>query len=112
MFDIGALEIFMIGIVALVVIGPEELPKFLRAAGQMLGKAREIAREFRGSIRDVMDEAESMLDADADAESAEADVFAAERKAEGVTPDMSPEEVTDHIMSKKDSGSKNDGGAS
>lgn len=99
MFDIGAFELFLIGIVALVVIGPEELPKFLRSAGQLFGKAREIAGEFRQSVRDVIDEAENFVD-DA-ARDVGIDPFAEERRQEGVTKDMSPEEITKKIMGRK-----------
>jgi len=58
MFDIGWSEMLVVGVVALVVIGPKELPAALRAAGRMVGKARGIASEFRQHWEDAMREAE------------------------------------------------------
>lgn len=58
MFDIGWSEMLVVGVVALVVIGPKELPQALRAAGRMVGKARGIAGEFRQHWEDAMREAE------------------------------------------------------
>jgi len=58
MFDIGWSELLLIGIVALVVIGPKDLPKVLRALGQMMTKVRSMASEFQGQFQDAMREAE------------------------------------------------------
>jgi sec-independent protein translocase protein TatB len=58
MFDIGWSELFVIGIVALVVIGPKDLPKALRAAGFWVRKARQISGEFRASVDQMMRESE------------------------------------------------------
>ncbi len=58
MFDIGGGELLVIGIVALVVIGPKELPGLLRQAGNAMGKVRRMAAEFRGQFDDAMREAE------------------------------------------------------
>jgi sec-independent protein translocase protein TatB len=58
MFDFAWSEILVIGVVALVVIGPKDLPKVLRAAGKWAGKARAIAREFQGSIEQMIRESE------------------------------------------------------
>ena len=58
MFDVGAGELLVIGIVALVVIGPKELPGLLRTAGNAMGKVRRMASEFRGQFDDAMREAE------------------------------------------------------
>ncbi len=58
MFDIGGGELLVIGIVALVVIGPKELPGLLRTAGNAMGKVRRMAAEFRGQFDDAMREAE------------------------------------------------------
>ena len=58
MFDIGGGELLVIGIVALVVIGPKELPGLLRTAGNAMGKIRRMASEFRGQFDEAMREAE------------------------------------------------------
>jgi sec-independent protein translocase protein TatB len=58
MFDIGWSELLVIGIVALVVIGPKELPGVLRTVGQMVGKLRRMAGEFQGQFQEALREAE------------------------------------------------------
>lgn len=58
MFDIAWSEMLLIGGVALVVIGPKDLPGALRAAGQAIGKIRRMAAEFQGQFNDAMREAE------------------------------------------------------
>jgi sec-independent protein translocase protein TatB len=58
MFDFSWTEIALIGGVALVVIGPKDLPRALRTAGIWVRKARSISREFQGTIEQMMREAE------------------------------------------------------
>jgi sec-independent protein translocase protein TatB len=58
MFDIGWSELVVIGIVALIAIGPKELPGALRALGNWMGKIRRMADEFRGQFQEAMREAE------------------------------------------------------
>ena len=58
MFDIGWSELVLIGVVALVAIGPKELPGVLRMVGQWMGKARRMASEFQGQFQEAMREAE------------------------------------------------------
>jgi sec-independent protein translocase protein TatB len=58
MFDIGWGELLVIGIVALVVIGPKELPGVLRTIGQGMAKVRRMASEFQGQFNEAMREAE------------------------------------------------------
>jgi sec-independent protein translocase protein TatB len=58
MFDIGWSELLIIGIVALIVIGPKELPGALRTLGQWMTKIRRMASEFQGQFQDAMREAE------------------------------------------------------
>ena len=55
---IGGLEYFLIAVVALIVIGPERLPGVLRKLGQMLGKARRMADEFRSSFDEMARQSE------------------------------------------------------
>jgi sec-independent protein translocase protein TatB len=58
MFDIGWSEIVVIAVVALIAIGPKELPGVLRMVGQWMGKARRMAAEFQGQFQEAMREAE------------------------------------------------------
>jgi sec-independent protein translocase protein TatB len=58
MFDIGWSEFVLIAVVALIVIGPKELPGVLRMVGQWMGKARKMAAEFQGQFQEAMREAE------------------------------------------------------
>src|SRR5580698_4578412 len=58
MFDIGWSEFLVIAVVALIAIGPKELPGVLRMVGQWIGKARKMAAEFQGQFREAMREAE------------------------------------------------------
>jgi sec-independent protein translocase protein TatB len=58
MFDIGWSELMVIGVVALIAIGPKELPGVLRMVGQWMGKARKLAGEFQGQFQEAMREAE------------------------------------------------------
>src|SRR5258708_26830093 len=58
MFDIGWSELVVIAVVALIAIGPKELPGVLRMVGQWMGKARKIASEFQGQFQEAMRDAE------------------------------------------------------
>jgi|SRR6516162_5080812 sec-independent protein translocase protein TatB len=58
MFDIAWSELFVIIIVALVVVGPKDLPKLMRTVGQWAGRARAMADQFRRSFDDMARQAE------------------------------------------------------
>jgi sec-independent protein translocase protein TatB len=58
MFDISWGKLVIIGVVALIVIGPKELPAVLRTLGQWMSKIRRMASEFQGQFQDAMREAE------------------------------------------------------
>ncbi len=58
MLDFDASKLLIIGVVALVVIGPKDLPRVLRQVGQMVGKLRRMAGEFQGQFMDAMKEAD------------------------------------------------------
>jgi sec-independent protein translocase protein TatB len=58
MFDISWTEFLLIGVVALIVIGPKELPAVLRTLGQWTRKVRSMAAEFQGQFQEAMREAE------------------------------------------------------
>jgi sec-independent protein translocase protein TatB len=53
MLDIGWSELLLIGVVALIVVGPKDLPKMFRTLGQFTGKARAMAREFQRAMDDA-----------------------------------------------------------
>lgn len=57
-FDIGWPELMVIGVVALVVIGPKDLPAALRVAGYWVRKARTMSREFHSHFEEMIREAE------------------------------------------------------
>lgn len=56
-FGIGYTEIFILAVVAVIVIGPKDLPRVLRALGKTLAKMRGMAREFQGHLDAAMREA-------------------------------------------------------
>ena len=58
MLDMGWTEILIIGVVALIVVGPKDLPRMLRTLGQYAGKMRGMAREFQRSMDDAAREAD------------------------------------------------------
>ena len=57
MLDLGWSELLVIGVVALIVVGPKDLPVLFRKAGQFVGKAKGMAREFSRAMTDAADEA-------------------------------------------------------
>jgi len=58
MFDIGAIELLVIVIVAILVIGPSEMPRAMRTAGRWIGKIRKVSAHFRTGIDAMVREAE------------------------------------------------------
>jgi len=58
LLDFGWSELMLIGVVALIVIGPKDLPKALRVAGFWVRKARTLSREFQSSVEQMVREAE------------------------------------------------------
>ena len=57
MFDLGMGELLVIGIVALIVVGPKELPVMFRTVGKFTGRMRAMARDFQRAMNDAADEA-------------------------------------------------------
>jgi sec-independent protein translocase protein TatB len=58
MFDVAPTELLIVAVVALIAIGPKDLPKAMRFVGQWVGKARGMARHFRSGLDTMMREAE------------------------------------------------------
>jgi sec-independent protein translocase protein TatB len=58
MFDLAWSHMLLIGVVALLVIGPKDLPRVLRTVGVWVGRARAIAREFQSSLDQMIRESE------------------------------------------------------
>lgn len=58
MFDIAPTELMLCAVIALVVIGPKDLPKAMRALGHWMGRARSVARHFRSGIDTMIRESE------------------------------------------------------
>ena len=57
MFDIGWTELLVIGIVALIVVGPKDLPGMFRTLGRFTGKAKAMARDFQSAMNEAADSA-------------------------------------------------------
>jgi sec-independent protein translocase protein TatB len=58
MFDIGWSELLVIAVVAIVVVGPKDLPRMLRTFGNYAGKARKVANDFKRQFDEALREAE------------------------------------------------------
>jgi sec-independent protein translocase protein TatB len=56
MFDLGWMEMLIIGVTALIVVGPKDLPKLFKKVGMFVGKAKRMAREFQRGMEDAADE--------------------------------------------------------
>ena len=53
MFDLGWQELFIIGTVTLIVVGPKDLPKLLNRVGKVFGKIKQVSREFYDQINET-----------------------------------------------------------
>ena len=62
MFDIGWTELLVIACIAIIVVGPKDLPRMLRTLGQTIGKMRRMSREFQSTFNDALREAEQQAD--------------------------------------------------
>ena len=77
MFDIGWTEMAIVVVIALLVVGPKDLPKVLRTVRHGIGKARSMAREFQNGVDDLVREAE-LKDLKSEVEDATKDQLAGE----------------------------------
>lgn len=58
MFDIGWSELLVIGVVAIIVVGPKELPRLMRTFGHYMGKVRHMAADFQRQFEDAVRDSE------------------------------------------------------
>lgn len=58
MFDIGMTEILVIAVVAIIVVGPKDLPGLLRSGAKYIGQIRSMARDFKGQVNDAIKDTE------------------------------------------------------
>lgn len=108
MFDIGADELLLTAVVAIVVIGPKDMPRALRTMGKWVAKMRRMSSAFRSGIENVIREAEleemeaewrkqnAAIMAAHPADAAEADAIAATAAAQGNPAALPPPLAADH----------------
>lgn len=58
MFDIGWSELLLVAVLAIIFVGPKDLPRVMRTAGRYAGRMRAMAREFQNSFEDLARESE------------------------------------------------------
>ena len=56
MFDLGAMELLVIGVVALIVVGPKDLPVMFRNVGRFMGRMKGMARDFQRAMNEAADD--------------------------------------------------------
>lgn len=91
MFDIGWSEILIVGVVAVVAIGPKELPNTMRSLGRGVNKIRRMAGEFQGQFNQALKEA--------NLEDVKKDFDALRQSAAGITSVMNPMGVARNVLS-------------
>lgn len=91
MFDIGTMELLVVAVLAVIVVGPRDLPKLLRGVSSIMRQLRSLATEFRAGVDTLAAEVER-----------EIDPFGDLKEEEGLTPGMSPEEITKKIMANRE----------
>lgn len=64
MFDIGWTELLVVATVAIIVVGPKDLPRMLRTFGQTVGKIKRMAGEFQSTFNDALRDVEKQVDID------------------------------------------------
>lgn len=76
MFNVGGMELLVIALVALVVLGPDKLPKAIRQIGQVTGELRRISQGFQTDLKGALDDAEKQAEAEKRTERASAEAAA------------------------------------
>ncbi len=64
MFNVGGMELLVIALVALIVLGPDKLPKALRQLGTVVGELRRVSQGFQTDLRGALEDAEREADAE------------------------------------------------
>ena len=64
MFNLGWTEILVIVAIAIIIVGPRDLPGMLRSAGQLLGRMRRMASDFQKTFNDAIKDAERQVGVD------------------------------------------------
>ncbi len=114
-FGIGTSELLVIVVVALIVVGPKELPALLRTIGRMVGKVKALAAEFQGHLdelaretgvddvkKKVEEEMEELSIEDLDREFTEIEREMREQLASGAKPLSEAEEADDEDLTGED----------
>ena len=111
MFDLGLGELLVIGFLALIIVGPKELPGMFRTVGRFMGKARAMAREFShamesaaddSGVKDIQKTLKSATDPVGSAlKSAKASVSEATRPLTGAL-DLDPDSATGKLARERD----------
>jgi sec-independent protein translocase protein TatB len=108
-FDIGFSELIVIGIVALVVVGPERLPKLARTAGHLLGRLQRYANQVKSDIKKEMatEELQKMkTDLEKAAKGAEFEIRETGKSAERLAQAMAVTEIKPGDLDKKEAASE------
>lgn len=58
MFDLGLMELLLLAIVAVLVVGPKDLPVMMHTVGRWVGQARDLTRQFQSAIEDAARQSE------------------------------------------------------
>jgi len=114
-FGLGTSELLLIAMVALIVVGPKELPGLLRTIGRWVGKVKALASEFQGQldeltresgVKDVKEQVERDIDTlsldDLDREFAEIEQEMRQQLAEGAKQPGGPKEADDEDLIEED----------
>ncbi len=89
MFDVAPTEFLLVALVALIVIGPKDLPRVMRVVGNWVGKARGMARHFRSGLDEMMRQSEL--------QEMEAKWKAENERIMRETPSISADNATPHL---------------
>ena len=107
MFDIGVSEILVIAVVALIVVGPDEFPRLVRAAGRWVGKVRRYVGELRDELDREVTRAEELKRALAK----QADIAEMHRTVADSTPSVTAGKTSDRAVEEAGKASDPSAGA-